>query len=72
MTTKTPFVVHCGQCNHEWAALYSPMILTTAAAIAGSLRCPMCAADNWNIFTGPAPVDEINTSSERVKKTGEG
>ena len=71
MTGKTPIIVHCGECNHEWTAFYSPMPLTDAAAIAGSLRCPMCAADSMRIFCGPAPVDEINTSSKRVKKTGE-
>ena len=52
MTTKTPFIVHCGECKHEWTAFYSPMPLSDAAAIIGSLRCPMCAADTWNIFCG--------------------
>lgn len=71
MTTKTPLVVHCGDCNHEWPALWSPMPLSDAAEIALSLRCPMCATDGMRIFCGQAPVDEINTSSERVKNNGE-
>ncbi len=71
MTDKTPFIVHCGECKHEWPAFYSPLPLEAAAAIGLSLRCPMCAADGMRIFCGPAPVDAINTSSERVKKTGE-
>lgn len=70
MTTKTPFIVHCGDCSHEWTAFYSPMPLDKAAQLALSQHCPMCAADGMKIFCGPAPVDEINTSSERVKKTG--
>ena len=71
MTDKTPFIVHCGECKHEWIAFYSPMILDEVAEIASSLHCPMCAEDAMGIFTGPAPVDKINTSAERVKKTGE-
>jgi len=68
---KTPFIVHCGECNHEWAAFHLPMPLDVAAAIGKSLRCPMCETNAMGIFCGPAPVDEINTSSEYVKKTGE-
>lgn len=71
MISKTPFIVHCGHCKHEWAAFYSPMPLSDAAAIASSLLCPMCAAESWNILCGPAPVEDINTSSERVKNNGE-
>jgi hypothetical protein len=70
MTDKTPFIVHCGECKHEWPAFYSPLPLEAAAAIGLSLRCPMCAADGMRIFCGPAPVDELNTSSERVKNNG--
>lgn len=71
MTIKIPLIVHCGDCKHEWPAFYSPMPIDAAAAIAFSLHCPMCAADGMRIFCGPAPVDEINTSSERVKNNGE-
>ena len=70
MTDKTPFIVHCGECKHEWPAFYSPLPLEAAAAIGLSLRCPMCAADGMRIFCGPAPVDRLNTSSERVKNNG--
>ena len=71
MTTKIPFIVHCGDCNYEWPAFWSPMPFSDAAEIVESLRCPMCAADGMRIFCGPAHVDEINISSERVKNNGE-
>lgn len=71
MTTKTPFIVHCGECNHEWPAFYSPMPIFEAAELAGNMRCPKCDEPSSEIYFGPAPVDEINTSSERVKETGE-
>lgn len=70
MTTKTPFIVHCDKCKHEWAAFYLPMPISDAAAIASSLHCPMCATDGMRIFCGPARVGEINTSLERVNETG--
>jgi hypothetical protein len=55
---KTPFIVHCGECNHEWAALYSPMLLDKVVTITMSLHCPECAAGPMQIFCGPAPVKE--------------
>ena len=71
MTDKTPLIVHCGLCKHEWAAFYLPMVVDDVAKIALSMHCPMCAEGAMEIFTGPAPVDKLNTSAERVKKTGE-
>ena len=71
MTDKTPFIVHCGECKHEWPAFYAPCNFVKAAEIMLHGRCPMCLAGPYKIFCCPAPVDELNTSSERVKKTGE-
>jgi hypothetical protein len=71
MTDKTPFIVHCGECKHEWPAFYVPCNFVKAAEIMLHGRCPMCPAGPYKIFCGPAPVDANNTSSERVKKTGE-
>ena len=71
MTTKTPFIVHCGKCKHEWPAFYTPMNFDKAVDIMESAHCPMCAADPIEIYCGPASVDAINTSSERGKNNGE-
>jgi hypothetical protein len=46
------------------------MIVDDVAEIAMSMHCPMCAEGAMGIFTGPAPVDANNTSSERVKNNG--
>ena len=71
MTEKTPFIVHCGECKHEWAAFYVPCNFTRVAELLKNAKCSICRAGAYNIFCGPAPVDEINTSSERVKNNGE-
>jgi hypothetical protein len=71
MTTKTPFIVHCGACKHEWTGFHVPMSFDNVAKVMRNAYCPMCAAGPNKIFCGTAPVDEINTSSKRVKKTGE-
>ena len=68
---KTPFIVHCDKCKHEWAAFYLPMPISDTAAIASSLHCPMCAAGPDSICCKPTLVYEINTSTERVKNNGE-
>jgi len=62
-------LVHCGNCRHEWFALNTPILLHLAVERINKMRCPQCDELPSNIFCGPAPVDEINTSSERVKKT---
>ena len=71
MNDKTPFIVHCGECKHEWTAFYAPCNFVKAAEILLHGRCPMCPAGPYKIFCGPAPVDALNTSSERVKNNGE-
>jgi hypothetical protein len=71
MTTKTAFIVQCGECKHEWPAFYVPCNLTRLAELLKNAKCPMCMTDAYNVFCDTAPVDEINTSSKRVKKTGE-
>ena len=57
-------LVHCGWCRHEWFALKLPMSVAEAADKMMWMRCPEC--DKALIYCGPAPVDKINTSSERV------
>ena len=57
-------LVHCGSCKHEWFALKLPMPIAEAAELATNMRCPEC--DKALIYCGPAPVDKLNTSAERV------
>ena len=64
-------LVHCGLCKHEWFALKLPMPMAEAAEKVIAMRCPKCNKPSSQIYCGPAPVDKINTSAERVKKTGE-
>ena len=59
-------LVHCGWCRHEWLSFKLPMPIAEAAEKMIAMRCPEC--DTALIYCGPAPV---NTSAERVKKTGE-
>lgn len=42
-TIKEPFIVHCGDCSHEWAAAYLPMPINLFAKL-GNARCPMCGS----------------------------
>jgi len=62
-------LVHCGSCRHEWFALKLPMPAVEAVEKMIAMRCPEC--DKALIYCGPAPVDKLNTSSERVKNSGE-
>lgn len=43
---RSPFIVHCGDCKHEWAAAYFPMEAMAFAKVAmqnGKL-CPRCGS----------------------------
>jgi len=71
MTDKTPFIVHCGECKHEWTGFYVPMPFDAVDKIIRNAHCPKCAAGPNQIYCDPAPVDKLNTSAESVKKTGE-
>ena len=64
-------LVHCGLCKHEWFAFKLPIPVFKAAELAANMRCPECDKPSSQIYCGPAPVDKINTSSERVYKTEE-
>ena len=64
-------LVHCGKCKHEWTGFYVPMRFDDVAKVMRNAYCPKCAAGPNQIYCGPAPVDKINTSAERVYKTGE-
>jgi len=71
MTEATDsLLVHCGSCKHEWFALKLPMLMREAAEKLMNLECPHCMRRS-KIYCGPALVDANNTSTERVKKTGE-
>lgn len=59
-------LVHCGWCRHEWFAFKLPMPVFEAAELAAKMRCPECDKPSSQIFCGSAPVDKLNTSSERV------
>lgn len=65
------FHVHCGSCKHEWTATSPSSLLHVVAGSVEKMRCPQCGELPSNIFCGPTPVDEINTSSECVKNNGE-
>lgn len=68
--TKEPintFFVHCGSCKHEWMATSPSSLLHIVAESVEKMRCPQCGELPSNIFCGPAPVDKLNTSAERVK-----
>jgi hypothetical protein len=41
---RTPAVVHCMRCTHDWIAFYLPMPLANAVDIMRRVACPMCAA----------------------------
>lgn len=56
---KKPFMVHCADCGHEWAAFYFPLtldkngmsLLKTAVK-----HCPMCT--KRNVMVGSAQKSE--------------
>ena len=53
---KKPFVVHCRDCHHEWAAFYIPLLLDQKGMrlmMGAAKACPMCAGKK--IFCGPNP-----------------
>jgi hypothetical protein len=63
-------LVHCGWCRHEWFAFKLPMPIAEAAQLGATMRCPECDRPSSEIYCGPAPVDKLNTSAERVKNNG--
>jgi hypothetical protein len=40
MSERTPFIVHCAECRHEWAAAYLPMPLKRFGEVAAAAVCP--------------------------------
>lgn len=57
MTEPTPFVVHCGQCQHEWTAAYLPMDLETFGKVAAKAVCPFGCSEEL-VLCGKAPRPE--------------
>lgn len=49
---KSPMIVHCGECSHEWTLLYLPMVAHKASAMMKAARCPMDGSKN--VQMGPA------------------
>ena len=54
---KEPFLVHCGECSHEWAIAFLPMPVDTFAKLAKA-RCPMCGSKKVFIGAVPKPTTE--------------
>lgn len=46
------FYVHCGDCAHEWVAIYLPIQLSLMARFK-NICCPKCASRK--VFVGKAP-----------------
>lgn len=61
---RTPFIVHCGACRHEWAAAYFPMEAGRLTRLLRGVRCPNCGGSSRAIFCGPA------TQSPAATETG--
>lgn len=55
--TKEPFLVHCGKCQHEWAAAYLPMPINLFAKL-GKALCPMCGGKQVLVGPLPKPTEE--------------
>jgi len=49
-THQEPLVVHCADCQHEWAIGFMPMSIETINKLAKS-RCPFCGSER--VMTGP-------------------
>lgn len=54
---RTPFMVHCGTCGHEWALAFLPMEAATFAKFKHA-RCPMCGGKDVLCIEKPKPTDE--------------
>ena len=56
MSERQPLLVHCGDCAHEWPALYLPLVMDKRGQAlmksAAKAPCPMCAGTN--VFVGAA------------------
>jgi hypothetical protein len=51
-TTREPFIVHCGKCEHEWAPCFVPVPADLFAKVA-KRACPACGSRK--ILCGPLP-----------------
>lgn len=52
---RSPVYVHCGACEHQWVAFYTPLKMDANGMRlmqAASKACPMCAAPN--VLMGPS------------------
>lgn len=65
---RRPMEVHCGDCKHTWAALYTPLPLADVAKILRNQRCPLCAAEPDRIFCGPAKADPTPAQPPKTRK----
>ncbi len=46
---RTPVIVHCADCQHEWTAFYLPLALDAKGIRlmrSAAKACPMCAKSN--------------------------
>lgn len=59
-TERTPCIVHCKDCRHEWAAFYFPLALDKnglALMRNAAKHCPMCASTK--VYVGAANQGEV-------------
>lgn len=54
---KTPFIVHCGACSHEWTLAYLPLPVEVFTKFSKS-PCPMCGSDKVYVGAIPKKVPE--------------
>ena len=52
---RTPFIVHCNGCKHEWPLAYLPMNISAFSRVMKGAHCPACGQDSRTIMCGPVP-----------------
>jgi hypothetical protein len=56
-----PFWVHCGECKHDWIAVYLPMEIRKVAQMIERARCPKCATSSKKIFIGRSSAPAVTS-----------
>lgn len=72
---RKPVYVHCGACEHEWIAFYTPLKLDENGMRlmkSASKACPMCAKPKVMMGRSPAAIAEegkhIDTSAPEMER----
>lgn len=70
-TKREPVYVHCGDCEHEWAAFYTPLTMNANGMrlmkAASEMPCPMCTSSK--VFMGRSRA-AIAEEAKRVNVFG--